>query len=115
MNSNGKPLTDDVSNLLYRKAQEMYHDKKKRLRLRNRICQGTLITELKYASMGMLSGLQFTAEVVLSTGETTITFLVRSVDLDEEAGEWHTGSAADLEKIIAQDAMEEAPPRSQMN
>jgi hypothetical protein len=86
LNSNGKPLSEEVCDKLLRKAREMARDNKKRLKLKGPPCEGIIYTQWKTGSMGTISGVQFTAEVVTDNGETTITFIVRDFDLEAGGG-----------------------------
>ncbi len=101
MNTNGRPLSEEVRDVLLAKARQMALDRKKRLNIKSPVCEGVVYTQWKYGSMGTISGVEFTAEIVTNTGETMVTFLVRNFDLDAE-GEWGLVSLQSLEHLIAE-------------
>ncbi len=65
--------------------------------------------------MGTISGIEFVAEVVLDTGETKVTYLVRHFDLEDTSGDWFAGSLQEVELIQAQSDREGGPPPSKLN
>ncbi len=111
----GKPLSNGVGNLLFAKAKEMVREKKKSLKFKSEECVGVLTTKWEHGSMGTISGLEFKAEMAIASGDTTVTFLVRSFDFDPEESEWGFGPLEDLEQIVAREERPRGTPRSKLN
>jgi hypothetical protein len=114
INSNGKPLTDDTRNLLWRKAQEMARAKQNRMKVKTDFCAGVITTDWEHGSMGSITGLKFQADVVVETGETTITYLVRSFELEDL--EWGGMNSLDeIEKLDKRLQKQSSKSHSRLN
>ncbi len=112
MNTGGA-IPVEVSDLLFRTAQDMARRGKAKVKIKNDHCMGVLSTRWKYSSMGSVSGVEFTAEVLVGGKESTISFIVQGNWLDiPEGAVW--GRFKDLEAVerfAAQAAMHEKPSR----
>jgi hypothetical protein len=66
--------------------------------------------------MGTISGLEFVAEVILDSGPTVITYLVRDFDLETESTEknW-TRATIDVAEEMEAAAEAKKPGRSRLN
>ncbi|HVV15047.1 MAG TPA: hypothetical protein VHD55_01440 [Candidatus Paceibacterota bacterium] len=115
----GTGITNSMSSLLYRTAMQMVQEKKSSKKFKGGDCQGVLSTEWKYAGMGTISGLQFSAKVESAAGTTEVTFIIRSLDLDEpDDDSWEAVPDQEtFDRYAVADALEErdAIPRSRLN
>ena len=80
-------LDSNVHNTLFLAAREMVRDHREKQMIRNEWCEGLVRTKFTPALIGAVSGIIFDAEVETERGKSTVKYLVRTADLDEDIGE----------------------------
>ncbi|MEI7720233.1 MAG: hypothetical protein WCI89_03440 [bacterium] len=79
----GNQISDDIRNALLQVARDMIREKVVFIAFESDSCEGRVTTNGEHRSMGAISGQQFAAEVVTDAGTASVTFIVRTADLDE--------------------------------
>ena len=89
MNS-GKPLTEEVADVLLFNAYDMFYAGRDRQRVKGRRYDGVIETNLESLTYVGMSCMEFQAEIAIdNVGMTKVRFLVRTSDLNGlEQGEW---------------------------
>jgi hypothetical protein len=78
----GKALSIPAADMLFKAAQKMVKQDKRRLTVTHDDCQGYITTDFEDARIGSICGFKFVGEVITPKGETKVEFLVRSSDLE---------------------------------
>lgn len=105
--NNGKPITPNICNLLYRTALRMLKQKKRSTRFKGDECEGVISTAGKYAVLGAMSGVEFTVDMVSETGEQKMSFLIRSAEVPDEDISWIGGDKESLQRMLEKEALAE--------
>lgn len=89
--SSGKPLSNSVRDVLFDSAIKMVKDERDDFVVVHDDCQGILSTKWDTMTLGFISGFIFNASVNTEQGNTQVTFIVRTQDIESvnlSDGEW---------------------------
>lgn len=84
----GIPLNDEIRNLLFYTAQEMFSDKVAYQEVKNLWCEGYLKTDWKVSGMGTSYGTVFEAYLETNKGTTTVSFITTHEKIKRGDGVW---------------------------
>ncbi len=79
----GFGLTDRMRTQLFRAAKTMVENGKQKQPIKNDDFEASIRTDFKYTGLGSFYGILFIAEVESDRGETKVTYIVRTKDLEK--------------------------------
>lgn len=78
----GSSLSKMASDILFKTAQKMVKQDKRRMSVHHDDCMGVVTTDFESVQFNGLSGCRFEAEIATPRGDTKVDFLVRLQDLE---------------------------------
>ena len=94
----------------------MARERTARIMIETASCTGTLTTKWAHGSMGTISGVEFKADVSTRHGDASVTFIVRSLELEDDADmEWLPLEPENIPHLEQLEAQHERPHRSRLN
>ncbi len=84
----GQNLTDQLRNLLFNSAQDMFNNGGKILTIKTDWCEGIVETSYETKGIGGTYGYAFTATIEWNVGKTEVEYICRKTDLRAENGFW---------------------------
>ena len=84
----GPGLTDQIRNILFNTAQDMFKKERMKHTIKGEDCEGIVTTEGEHAAMGCIAGIVFCAEFETEIGKIKVRYIVRPSDLRAENCVW---------------------------
>ena len=87
----GISLTNSVRSILFDLAVKMVHESKDEVKIVHDDCDGYVETAWDTANIGFISGLVFHADIMTAKGNSKVSYIVRTSDLeniDFSQGKW---------------------------